>query len=102
MCGRFTQAYTWSELVALYELATPSPKLEPHYNIAPTDKIDVIVPIDGGRQLTRMRWGLIPRRWKKSVKYLPSSFNARVETVVAKPMFRDAYKRNRCVIPASG
>jgi putative SOS response-associated peptidase YedK len=49
-----------------------------------------------------MRWGLIPWWWKKPLKQVPASFNARAETVADKPMFRDAFKRNRCVIPASG
>jgi putative SOS response-associated peptidase YedK len=49
-----------------------------------------------------MRWGLIPRWWSKSLKELPAIFNARVETVANKPMFRDAFRRNRCIIPVSG
>jgi putative SOS response-associated peptidase YedK len=49
-----------------------------------------------------MRWGLIPSRWKKSAKEIPTTFNARAETLADKPMFRDAFKRNRCLIPASG
>jgi len=49
-----------------------------------------------------MRWGLIPRWWKKWLKELPATFNARSETIAEKPIFRDAYKRNRCLIPASG
>ncbi len=49
-----------------------------------------------------MRWGLVPWCWKKPVKQLPASFNARAESVADKPMFRDAFKRHRCIIPASG
>jgi len=50
-----------------------------------------------------MRWGLIPWHWKKPLrKWKLATFNARVETVVTKPMFRDAFKRRRCLIPASG
>lgn len=103
MCGRFTQAYTWQELVALYRLTAPAINLEPRYNIAPTATMDVVVPGDGGAlELARMRWGLIPSWWGKSAEELPATFNARAETVATKPMFRAAFKRNRCVIPASG
>jgi putative SOS response-associated peptidase YedK len=103
MCGRFTQAYTWQELVALYRLTVPAINLQPRYNIAPTTTIDVIIPRGADRlELTPMRWGLIPSWWKKTAKELPSTFNARAETVAEKPMFRDAFKRSRCVIPASG
>jgi putative SOS response-associated peptidase YedK len=49
-----------------------------------------------------MRWGLVPWWWKKPLKQLPASFNARAETVADKRMFRDAFKRRRCVVPASG
>lgn len=49
-----------------------------------------------------MRWGLVPFFWKKPLKDVPATFNARAETVAEKPMFRDAFKRRRCIIPASG
>jgi putative SOS response-associated peptidase YedK len=103
MCGRFTQAYTWRELVALYRLTQPAINLQPRYNIAPTTTIDAVIPHSGDRfELVRMRWGLIPSWWKKTAKEVPSTFNARAETVAEKPMFRAAFKRSRCVIPASG
>jgi putative SOS response-associated peptidase YedK len=105
MCGRFTNRLTWREIVALYRLAvpiTPERNLPARYNICPTDSIDVVVEREGKRDLVPMRWGLIPNWWKKSAKEIPATFNARAETVATKPMFRDAFKRNRCLVPASG
>jgi putative SOS response-associated peptidase YedK len=50
-----------------------------------------------------MRWGLIPYWWNKTLKEMRlTTFNARAETVATKPMFRDAFKSKRCLIPASG
>jgi putative SOS response-associated peptidase YedK len=68
MCGRFTQAYTWRELVALYRLTQPAINLQPHYNIAPTTTIDVVIPRGGEcHELVSMRWGLIPSRKSQRV-----------------------------------
>jgi putative SOS response-associated peptidase YedK len=103
MCGRFTQRYTWHEIHDLYRLTGAARNLlQAQYNIAPTDTVDVVRPANGATELMRMRWGLIPYWWKKPVKQLPATFNARVESVEDKPMFRDAFKRHRCIIPASG
>jgi putative SOS response-associated peptidase YedK len=51
MCGRFTQSYTWRELVELYRLTQPARNLRPRYNIAPTTAIDVVSPIQLSRVL---------------------------------------------------
>src|SRR3974390_3102873 len=69
MCGRFTQASPWRELVTLYGLTQPAMNLQPRYNIAPTTNIDVLIPRGADRlELWPMRWGLIPWWWEKTVK----------------------------------
>src|SRR5215813_6860507 len=103
MCGRFTQRYTWREVHHLYDLTGAARNLQAHYNIAPTDTVEVVRPAAGGAtELVPMRWGFIPYWWKKPLKQLPASFNARAEGVDEKPMFRDAFNRRRCIVPASG
>lgn len=105
MCGRFTRNYTWAQLHALYSLSTPpASNLQPRFNICPTTTIDAVIERDGKRELVPMRWGLIPAWWSKPLKEANklASFNARIETVTTKPFFREAFKRNRCLIPASG
>ncbi len=102
MCGRFTQHYTWSEVHGFLNVFGTLRNLLPRYNIAPTTDVDVIWTREGSRELVRMRWGLVPVWWKKTAKEVPAAFNARSDTVAEKPMFRDAFKRRRCIIPASG
>jgi putative SOS response-associated peptidase YedK len=93
----------WRELVELYRLTSQAARnIEPRYNIAPTTRIDVVRVRDGGRELVPMRWGLVPSWWKKSARETPATFNARSESVAEKPMFRSAFRRSRCIIPASG
>lgn len=103
MCGRFTQLYTYAELHAYWSFfGRPQHNFEPAYHIKPTQDIDVVVSGASGLTLARMRWGLVPGWWKKTLKEVPATFNARSETVAEKPMFRSAFKARRCVIPASG
>jgi putative SOS response-associated peptidase YedK len=105
MCGRFTYRLTWPELLRLYRLTLDAParNTQPRYNVCPTTPIDAVIERDGKRELLSMRWGLVPSWWSKPLKDMKvATFNARVETVAEKPMFRDAFKRTRCLIPASG
>ena len=105
MCGRYTNKLTWAEIVALYRLTLDAPphNLQPRFNGCPTDPIDVVTKRDGKREYGRMRWGLVPYWWSKPLKELRmATFNARAETVTTKPVFRDAFKRSRCLIPVSG
>jgi putative SOS response-associated peptidase YedK len=96
--------YEWRELVELYKLTmAPPSNLQPRYNICLTDTIDVVVSGGGERTLVPMRWGLVPGWWKKPLKEMKvATFNARSDTIADKPMFRDSFKRRRCLIPASG
>jgi len=102
MCGRFTQRYTWREVHDLYDLTGAVRNLQAHYNIAPTDTVEVVRPAVGATELVPMRWGLIPWWWKRPLKQLPAKFNARAEGIASKPMFRDMFKRHRCIVPTSG
>ena len=106
MCGRFTYKLTWPEIVKLYQLTLdiPARNTQARYNVCPTDPIDVVLTDeDGKRNCISMRWGLIPMWWNKPIKEMKlATFNARAETVTTKPIFRESFKRNRCLIPASG
>jgi len=73
----------------------------PRYNIAPTQPVPVIRqhPKEPVRELSLMRWGLIPH-WAKEPSVAASMINARSETAATKPAFRDPLKYRRCLIPA--
>ena len=73
----------------------------PSYNVAP-QSLQPVVRLDsetGQRELTIMRWGLIPF-WAKDAKIGYSTINAKSETVTSSPAFREAMKRRRCLVPA--
>jgi putative SOS response-associated peptidase YedK len=51
------------------------------------------------REVAMLRWGLIPF-WAKDAKIAYSTINARSETITTSPIFREAIKRRRCLVPA--
>jgi putative SOS response-associated peptidase YedK len=72
------------------------------YNIAPSTLIPAVrhQPGKGGREVALLRWGLVPS-WAKSDEGARHA-NARAETLTDKPVFRDAFRMRRCILPASG
>jgi putative SOS response-associated peptidase YedK len=80
----------------------PASNFPPRYNIAPTDQIPIVRvdPRDGERELVMVRWGLIPG-WMREKPRLPH-INARAETVHKLPLFREAFAKRLCLIPATG
>ena len=81
-----------------FQLYLELPDLVPRYNAAPSQRLPVIVQQDGNRRLDMMRWGLVPGWAKDTAKSL---INARAEAIDTKPSFRAAFRRGRCLVPAS-
>jgi putative SOS response-associated peptidase YedK len=77
------------------------PNFPPRYNVAPTQPISVVRLVDGKRSFALIRWGLLPS-WVKEPKTFPLLINARDESVLDKPAFRNAIRRRRCLIPTDG
>ena len=72
------------------------------YNIAPTQFVASIRNDESeSRELVMLRWGLVPF-WAKDPAIGNRMINARAEPVAEKPSYRNAYKKRRCLILASG
>lgn len=101
MCGRFTLRTPTPVLIEHFGLGR-AVTLSPRFNIAPTQDIAVVrLAEDSERELTMMRWGLIPS-WSKDPSIANRLINARCETVAKKPAFRSAFRVRRCLVVADG
>jgi putative SOS response-associated peptidase YedK len=100
MCGRFVLTADTDMVQMAFNLTNVAHPIAPRFNIAPSQPIAVITN-DDPRTLTYHQWGLIPS-WSKDPKMGSKMINARSETAAEKPAFRSAFKRRRCLIPATG
>jgi putative SOS response-associated peptidase YedK len=100
MCGRFLLNATPDEVRALFGFfeGEPSPA---RYNIAPTQPVGVVRSAGGERRFSFMRWGLVPS-WVADPSTYTLLINARAESLLERPAFRDAFRERRCLLPASG
>ena len=100
MCGRFVYAAQCDEnQLAFPQVIFPN-EMPLRYNIAPGQDITAIANTAEPRA-DAFKWGLIPS-WAKDHKIGNRLINARGETLAEKPSFRTAFKRQRCLIPATG
>ena len=102
MCGRFVQTpIRDAASLGFPQLVGDLLSMPASYNLAPTQRAAVVLDRGDGLQLQRLAWGLLPF-WAKAKKLQGSTINARIETVAAKPAFRSAFKKHRCLIPMAG
>src|SRR5262245_9531839 len=101
MCARYNLHSDPKLLVDQFGVEVGIPM--PRFNIAPTQFVPLIRPATDrpGREVASLKWGLIPS-WANDIKIGVRHINARAETVAEKPAFRAAFKRRRCLVPASG
>ena len=101
MCGRSSLTKTEKEIEKRFNATFYSEELErynplPSSNICPSQMIPVITNQDPSH-LQLYRWGLIPS-WAKDAKIGYKMFNARKETILEKPAFRQAAVQRRCMV----
>lgn len=102
MCGRYA-SFLPPELIArLFGTTNPLPNLKPTWNMAPTMDAPVVRrhPETGERHIDLLTWGFIPA-FTKSLKEARRPVNARTETVATSGMFRNAFAKRRCLVPAA-
>ncbi|MDE2376585.1 SOS response-associated peptidase [Bradyrhizobium sp.] len=100
MCGRFVITSAPSAIRQLFGYVE-QPNFPPRYNVAPTQPIPVVLVENGARHFQLMRWGLLPA-WVKDPRGFTLLINARSETVLVKPAFKNAVRRRRALVPADG
>ena len=103
MCGRYRLSRRKQIIEEHFDCNPCDDDWAPRFNIAPTQPIPIILqhPKEPVRELSLMRWGLVPS-WAKDASGAARMINARSETASSKPAFRDSLKSRRCLIPADG
>ncbi|MBU0809728.1 SOS response-associated peptidase [Pseudomonas sp. MIL19] len=96
MCGRYA-LFRWTPAFAAIP-GFPADQL-PHWSISPHSQVLLLRNVDGERQLARARWGLTPP-WLTDLTKTPAQ--ARAETLAEQPMFREAFRLRRGLLPANG
>jgi putative SOS response-associated peptidase YedK len=98
MCGRFGASYR--NIKILWNLHGDF-SFQTRYNIAPSQEIPVIIHNDKRNEAKLMKWGLVPS-WAPDPSMGQRMINARSETLLEKPSFKQAVEKRRCLVPANG
>lgn len=101
MCGRYSLATPLDDLIEVFDVPSIDFDYRPRYNIAPTQEAPIVAADKRGIRMGLFRWGLVPF-WAKDAGIGSRMINARSETLLEKPAFRQAVHARRCLVPADG
>lgn len=101
MCGRYVQTSPADALATRFGARLPEGiAWTPRWNVAPGTRAPVVRGEDGEREIALLTWGLLPPWAREDGALRP--INARAEGLAGKPMFREALRRRRALVPADG
>jgi putative SOS response-associated peptidase YedK len=100
MCGRYSFILDDEMIKERFGVTVRSAIYKARYNCAPTQNLAVISNETPG-ELSLYRWGLIPF-WSKDSSIGNKLINARSETILDKPSFRNSFKSKRCLVLSDG
>jgi len=100
MCGRFiifseAQEREIMDIVEEANRKYGDDAMKKDSDIFPTDFAPVITLNNGSKNVNLFKWGFL------NYKSGPVIINARSETLLERPMFREPFKSRRCLIPAT-
>ena len=102
MCGRKTLTKNIADIIDEMNIECwEASDYKPNYNIAPTQQSTVLIQKKNKTTAKLMRWGIVPS-WSKKPANTYKIFNARIETILEKPVFKNSMQKNRCVVLADG
>lgn len=99
MCGRFSLMAQLDELADELSLLSFPAEFEASDQLYPGGAVPILTDALK-RKLDYYYWGLIPS-WAKDISISRKTFNARAETILERPTFRNAFRRRRALIPAT-
>jgi putative SOS response-associated peptidase YedK len=100
MCGRYAFE-PGTKFFDRFEIDNrPDLQLAKSYTATP-GRILPVVTRHSPNQVQLMTWGFVPF-WSKDQKGRQLLFNARAESVTTKSTFSQAFKSQRCLVPANG
>jgi putative SOS response-associated peptidase YedK len=107
MCGRYYRRSDKQRIAEAFKVGKLPPGfiLPPDYNVAPTTDQPIIRANrdTGERELTMMRWGLIPGSTADPDNFkTATTINARAEAVLQKGIWRYPFTHTRCLVPVDG
>lgn len=100
MCGRYSFILEDEMIRERFGVTVRSAIYKARYNCAPTQKLSVISNENPG-ELSLYRWGLIPH-WAKDISIGNKLINAKSETILEKPAFKNSFRSKRCLVLSDG
>jgi len=101
MCGRFVLISEWAKIAEQFALRGTNQSSVSAGDKHPGQNTICIISGDSSNFAVDLHWGFAPP-WAKAKPPGKLLINARAETITEKPMFREAFKKRRCLVPVDG